>query len=504
MGIRAVVFLIIGVTYFTGYAQAESLGQKACETGAQGALKACLATGIPCVPENSLCNTKPHHGNETQCNAIYNSALNRCQPTFNWNQTPLAPQQPNRYGAAFWRDLNGGIWLFGGADQLGTVKNDLFTFRWGASLAQTGWQPVASSSGATPSARMDATTALDPVSGVLWLFGGIDGGNNRLNDLWTFTVSGNGTGSWTQISTGTVNGFPDYGVVLGAPCAGPGRNPVSVTPGGRYGAVAWVDSSHHLWVFGGAATDCTNLGPYVLNDLWQFALNGAGSGGTWSWSPTPYTQSYAGGCLGSGPGTTPGGRQGASYWTDSSGAVWVFGGYGFGASSAANCQTAGGSLVSGYLNDLWKYVNGQWTLIAGPPAVNQLGIYGTKAVPAATNVPPSRAHATSWKDSRGNFWIFGGGSAQLGLNFAGYNDLWEFVYDTRTWIWIGGSQGVVQSFGNFTGPGPGPRAGAAGGAIGDTDFWLYGGFGANATVPTPFPNSLNDLWRGTGIVYDWP
>ncbi len=251
--------------------------------------------------------------------------------------------------------------------------------------------------------------------------------------------------------------------------------------------------------------DCTDAGPYLVGDLWQFTPNAAGNGGTWTWYPTPSKQYYAGGCL---PGVvgaaTLGGRVGASYWTDANGSVWVFGGLGFGASNTATCQTVGSSPVSGYLNDLWKYTNGQWTLVAGPATLNQPGSYGKQGVAAGTNLPPPRFHAAAWQDLRGNFRMFGGAKGPYGNSLSAYNDLWEFVYNTKTWIWIGGSQGAVQVGANHVGPGPGPRAGAAGGAIGFADFSVYGGLGENATAPGPFPNPLNDFWQGVGVVYDWP
>jgi hypothetical protein len=43
-------------------------------------------------------------------------------------------------------------------------------------------------------------------------------------------------------------------------------------------------------------------------------------------------------------GNDPGGRDGTSFWMDSSGNLWLFGGYGYDANGAV-----------GLLNDLWKY-----------------------------------------------------------------------------------------------------------------------------------------------------
>ena len=43
-------------------------------------------------------------------------------------------------------------------------------------------------------------------------------------------------------------------------------------------------------------------------------------------------------------GNIPGGRDGAATWTDSSGNLWLFGGFGFDANG-----------TMGYLNDLWEF-----------------------------------------------------------------------------------------------------------------------------------------------------
>ncbi len=93
--------------------------------------------------------------------AIYNAALVRCQPSFNWKQPSIAPNQPVRYDAAYWRDTTGVIWMFGGADQNNLASNDLFTLAWGAGSTPTTWRAVASASGSAPSARIDPTIALD-------------------------------------------------------------------------------------------------------------------------------------------------------------------------------------------------------------------------------------------------------------------------------------------------------------------------------------------------------
>ena len=49
-----------------------------------------------------------------------------------------------------------------------------------------------------------------------------------------------------------------------------------------------------------------------------------------------------------------------------------------------------------------------WTWISGANTINAQGVYGTKGVPAAGNVPGARSGSVSWIDGAGNLWLFGG------------------------------------------------------------------------------------------------
>ena len=56
----------------------------------------------------------------------------------------------------------------------------------------------------------------------------------------------------------------------------------------------------------------------------------------------------------------------------------------------------------------------------------QSGVYGTLGMPAAGNIPGSRHSASSWTDSSGNLWLFGGHGIDANGNFGILNDLWKF------------------------------------------------------------------------------
>ena len=47
--------------------------------------------------------------------------------------------------------------------------------------------------------------------------------------------------------------------------------------------------------------------------------------------------------------------------------------------------------------------------------------------------------ASSWTDSSGNLWLFGGYGVDANGLESGLNDLWEFNPSTNEWAWMGGA-----------------------------------------------------------------
>ncbi len=88
---------------------------------------------------------------------------------------------------------------------------------------------------------------------------------------------------------------------------------------------------------------------------------------------------------------------------------------------------------TGLYNDLWKYSpqTGLWTWIGGPnfgvDDGTTAGVYGTRGVAAAGNIPSPRSGAAVWVDSGGNLWLFGGYGYASNESFASFNDLWRFT-----------------------------------------------------------------------------
>jgi N-acetylneuraminic acid mutarotase len=257
---------------------------------------------------------------------------------------------PARTGAVSWVDGSGMFWLFGGAQLSSSggpvaVFNDLWSFNPGTGLwtwVAGGNQPNAAgvygtegiaAPGNVPGGRMGGSAWLDN-SGNVWLFGGLgldqNGFSVQYNDLWEYSG-----GEWTWVNGSNVPNATGVFGTQGVPAA-------TNIPGARVGAVSWKDSAGNLWLFGGYGYDADE-NPQDLSDLWEYNLSTA----LWTWiSGTQYIAT---------PGTygtqgmpasnnTPGAREQAAGWLDTSGNFWLFGGYGLDAFSQ-----------QGDLNDLWSF-----------------------------------------------------------------------------------------------------------------------------------------------------
>ena len=270
--------------------------------------------------------------------------------------TPAAGNIPGgRSESTGWTDRNGNFWIYGGlgwdARRINCYLNDLWEFNpsanewtWWAGLDScpsylAGWSGLYGTLGVpsienNPWSLYYANSWTDN-SGNLWLFGGMGEDETAtgywLNDMWQFYPS---PGEWAWMSANS--GYLDYGS-MGV------WSPANI-PGARAGAESWTDSSGNFWLFGGSgewAEVGISLG--LLNDLWQFkpSIN------EWAWMGGTGSANQPGiyGVLGTpASANAPGARYHAATWTDSSGNLWLFGGYGDDAQG-----------VAGYLNDLWQY-----------------------------------------------------------------------------------------------------------------------------------------------------
>lgn len=451
-----------------------------------------------------------------------------CQ-TFTWIKGSSAPGQGGAYGtqgtedsantpgardsAVTWIDSSGNFWLFSGLVGSSSFFNDL----WKYDSANNSWVWVKGSSSTnqngtygtqgtavpanTPGARYSAVSSIDS-AGNLYVFGGVSypsstspsaGISGKINDLWKFTPS---TGNWTWLKGSSLT--QQY-AVYGSRGTGASGN----TPGASQYATSWTDNSGNCWLFGGNGQ--TDSGSGLLNDLWKFDV----SSGNWVWL-TGIKNAGLHGTYGT-QGTTatantPGGRDYAASWTDSSGNLWLFGGNGYGAAGTA-----------GRLNDLWKYnmVDGTWTWMKGSNGVDQTGTYGTQGTPHPANTPGGRWSPATWSDSHGNLWLFGG----FGLAASGsvdlLNDVWRYNIATGNWTWMKGNNTVPGQAGVYGTQGVANTANIPGartlGPVAQTapgnKFYLFGGGGNTISSPGAYGN-FNDLWSGDmnpvfATVHDW-
>lgn len=191
-----------------------------------------------------------------------------------------------RVHAVSWVDSSGNFWLFGGhgSDSTGSQDqmNDLWeftptakTWTWvsGANIEVTGG--VYGTMG-TPSPNnfpgpRETSVSWTDSSGNLWLFGGngFDANSQAgfLNDLWKFNP---GTGEWTWVSGSETVGSNSSGIPGQFGIYGTQGTPAATNvPGGRLSAVAWIDSSGNLWLFGGQGYGSSGA-EGSLNDLWSY------------------------------------------------------------------------------------------------------------------------------------------------------------------------------------------------------------------------------------------
>jgi N-acetylneuraminic acid mutarotase len=320
-------------------------------------------------------------------------------------------------------------------------------------------------------------------SGNLWLLGGNGydsaGTQGDLNDLWKF----DGT-DWTWVNgSNTVNQNGVYGTK--------GVASASNVPGARNSPASWKDGAGNLCIFGGSGYDSTGT-QGRLNDLWKF------DGTTWVWVSGSDTVNQAGvyGTKGvASASNVPGARYfyGSATWVDNSGNLWFFGGVGY--------DSAG---TQGNLNDLWKFDGTDWTWVSGSDTVNQNGVYGTKGIASASNVPGARWGSVTWRDGNGNLWLFGG----YGYDSTGaqddLNDVWKF--DGSNWTWVSGSATVAQA-GVYGTKGaasasnvPGARDSSASWTDTSGNLWLLGGNGYDSAGTNDY---LNDLWKFDGAKWTW-
>jgi len=244
-----------------------------------------------------------------------------------------------------------------------------------------------------------------------------------------------------------------------------------------------------------AAANVTNVEVICRGWIWEAGDNATNGYGTYGAQPPPPSAGV------------PGARTNAVSWTDTGGNLWLFGGVGLDVNSGLNGNPAD---PPGYLNDLWEYstTNGQWTWVSGSSSTYAFGDYGIQGTPAMFTVPGARVFASSWVDSQGNLWLFGGSGVDANGNIGDLNDLWEYSIATGQWTWVSGPAcECVNQAGIYGPPGVGSTGYAPGSRVyaitwidASGNFWLFGGNGEDSTGTT---GELNDLWEFTPTNMQW-
>jgi N-acetylneuraminic acid mutarotase len=161
----------------------------------------------------------------------------------------------------------------------------------------------------------------------------------------------------------------------------------------------------------------------------------------------------------------------------------------------------------------------EWTWMGGSSVIGEPGWYGVLGASAAANTPGGRDWAGSWTDSGGNLWLFGGNGFDESDTPGFMNDLWKFNPSTSEWTWMAGSSAVSGNclsegsitfcgepgwYGTLGVPAAGNIPGGREWATSWTDhnghFWLFGGWGFDASGTLGF---LNDLWEFDPATNQW-
>jgi len=392
-----------------------------------------------------------------------------------------------RMTAVFWADTSGNLLVWGGRGRSFTHGNlndlwkyNIITNQWAwIKGAQVADQPGVYGSLGVPAAANDPgarhkMVSIRDASGDVYLMGGEVGYYNVYNDVWKYKVA---TNEWVWIKgDDKINRPPVYGTqAVPDPANSPGEKSY-MTP--------WSDPDGNLWAFGGGG-----IGGYY-NTVWKYdpATN------QWTWikgnnSPNKYGVYGTKGIPA--PANTPGSRGLVSSWSDAAGNLWIFGGDAY--LTSPN---------TGFTNELWKYdiTTNQWVWLNGVNQPDVYGTYGTMGVPGAANTPGARTGASTWMDSNGDLWLFGGwgyASSNFPNGLGLCNDLWKYTVSTNQWTWISGSNTInawpVYGVKGIESPNNriGSRAGGAGWIDASGNLWLFGGYGYTNTGT----GNLNEIWR---------
>lgn len=398
-------------------------------------------------------------------------------------------EPPARYQAAYWIDLQGNYWMFGGSEAMGAGHNDL----WKYDPSSNQWTWVSGEmTGVNPSGNygtmgIPSTLNYPPAlgygsncwtdkNGDLWLFGGFDQSTfGMTDDLWKYHIP---TNEWTW-----VQGSGSF-VVTSATYGPKGVYGNAFLPGSRAECKSGWLLGDELWLYGGQDATSSSYG-----DLWSYDINT----NQWAWQGGTQALAFPGsyGIKGvASPSNIPPSRCSYTKWKDANNNLYLF---------------AGGQFFTTLQlgrNDVWKFDMGskEWVWISGSNIGDNLGFNPPFCEPDTTKYPVSRIeNQTAQTNSSciNAFWTFGGFDFS-GLSF--HNDLWLFNTENLEWTKVSGEASLAgvpapYSFGSQGVASPTNMPPGRGGPSVWTDnsgnFWICGG-GGNINSTWGY---LNDLWK---------
>lgn len=287
---------------------------------------------------------------------------------------------------------------------------------------------------------------------------------------------------WVDGSKNAYEKVADFGLI--------GLEDINNWPYSRKNASGITDNNGNLILFGGWFE-----GQGASNELWSYNPTST----IWTYKKGTLYKYFPGIKHSEGVGiehrkNKPELNANSQVWKDNNGNLWTFGG-----SSNSFAMS----------NDIWKYniQTNNWTQVT-PDNGNPEGTYGTKGVESPQNVPPITCYGTTWTDSNGNLWMFGGqrnnNNYYSEAGWDSFNSLWKYNITTGNWTWISGSN-TINELGSYAVQGaesplnhPGARSNAASWVDNQGNLWLFGGFGAIQTGAGGSASSaheFNDVWK---------
>ena len=237
----------------------------------------------------------------------------------------ISNNPPALYEPAWWTDLEGNFWLFGGQGANGLYsalwrykpETNKWTWMKGPSTTNEygvyGVQGVPSPNN-KPGARSYGMLSWTDNNGNLWLYGGGGYGSSGLAtalcDLWRYNIDSH---EWTWMG-----GLPQLGTpyAVAKQVFSSENNPGSI----HESTAQWVDNDGNLWFFGGEISYSA-----FYNMVWKYDV----STNQWAWMAGDYIENVPNnyGTLGEyGIDTKPCGRRAYASFKNEDNKVLVFGG----------------------------------------------------------------------------------------------------------------------------------------------------------------------------------